>query len=161
MARRTVTILTCDLCDDPHDDADVTTLRFGYSGRDYELDACPTHAEEVRAALSGWARRGRAAGSTVPVEPARRSRPTVRPDKAQIDAIRRWARDNGYQVTDRGRVPERVMDAFPGGARHASARLRTARCRSSEPEPAACRRQSSPLTGRTDHPRTRRAASPW
>jgi hypothetical protein len=112
VARRTVTILTCDLCQAPDEAAEVTTLRFGYSGRDYELDVCAAHGEEVRAALSGWARQGRVAGSATPEARARRAGSPVRPDKAQVDAIRRWARDNGYAVTDRGRVPERVMDAF-------------------------------------------------
>lgn len=115
MARRTVTILSCDLCDDGADDPNAVTVAFSYSGRDYELDLCAAHAEEVRATLSGWARRGHRAGEAPPApSPARtgRRRSGAHTDREQLDAIRRWARDNGFQVTERGRIPERIMDAF-------------------------------------------------
>jgi len=33
-------------------------------------------------------------------------------DRAQTQAIRDWARRNGHQVSDRGRIPSAVLDAF-------------------------------------------------
>jgi hypothetical protein len=36
----------------------------------------------------------------------------VRNDKSQLAAIRDWARQNGYEVSDRGRVPRSIVDEF-------------------------------------------------
>ena len=33
-------------------------------------------------------------------------------DREQTAAIRAWARQNGYQVSDRGRISKTVVDAF-------------------------------------------------
>jgi hypothetical protein len=33
-------------------------------------------------------------------------------DRAQTQAIRDWARRNGHQVSDRGRIPSTVLEAF-------------------------------------------------
>jgi hypothetical protein len=30
----------------------------------------------------------------------------------QVAAIRGWARDNGYEISDRGRIPREVEDAY-------------------------------------------------
>lgn len=37
--------------------------------------------------------------------------PSVRP-KYQLDRIRSWARENGYQVSDRGRIAAKIVDAY-------------------------------------------------
>jgi hypothetical protein len=113
MTRRTVTILGCDLCDDPEEGPEVTTVRFGWANRAYEVDLCKARAEEVKARLSDWARAGRTSGAELAREATpRRKRRSTPTDKAQLEAIRRWAKDNGYHVTDHGRIPQRVADAF-------------------------------------------------
>jgi hypothetical protein len=109
MSRRTVTVLGCDLCEVSEEGPEVATVRFGWAHRTYEIDVCKAHAEEVKAALSGWARRGRPSRPEATPRRRRRSTPT---DKAQLEAMRRWAKDNGYAVTDHGRIPQRVADAF-------------------------------------------------
>ena len=49
--------------------------------------------------------------------PARRPRP-VRPrgacasDREQTQAIREWARNNGHKVTERGRIPATIVEAY-------------------------------------------------
>ncbi|HZT66877.1 MAG TPA: Lsr2 family protein [Acidimicrobiales bacterium] len=113
MTRRTITVLSCDLCQVPEEGPEVSTIRFGWANRSYELDVCPAHAEEVKAALSGWARAGRPSrGEGEPEAPPRRRRRSAPTDRAQLEAIRRWAKDNGLAVTDHGRIPQRVADAF-------------------------------------------------
>ena len=41
-----------------------------------------------------------------------RRRRTPGAGKANLGAVRAWARDNGYRVSDRGRVPQAVLDAY-------------------------------------------------
>lgn len=37
---------------------------------------------------------------------------TGKTSSADTKAIREWARENGYDVSDRGRIPADVMDAY-------------------------------------------------
>ena len=54
---------------------------------------------------------GRAGGSRA--SGGGRSRATGgRMDREQAGAIRDWARKNGHQVSDRGRIPASVVDAY-------------------------------------------------
>jgi hypothetical protein len=113
MSRRTVTVLSCDLCEAPEEGPEVSTVQFGWANRSYEIDVCKAHAEEVKTALSDWARRGRPSRSeAAPEATPRRRRRSTPTDRAQLEAMRRWAKDNGYAVTDHGRIPQRVADAF-------------------------------------------------
>lgn len=116
MARRTVIVLSCDLCDKPDDDAEVATLAFGHAGRSYDLDLCAAHTTQVHDTLAGWATKGRAARagtgrqSRRPADtPSRRRTSTTA--TTDTDRIRRWARQNGHHVPDRGPLPAAVITA--------------------------------------------------
>jgi hypothetical protein len=80
------------------------TVRFALDGAEYEIDLSAKHSEELRSALGKYVSHARKVGgaSRRPV----RSRGT----KSAIGAlntteIRNWARENGYDIKDRGRVP--------------------------------------------------------
>ena len=83
------------------------TVQFGLDGVSYEIDLSQERAEaagRVRRLRRGGppgrrARQRRAAG---PGEPAGSGRGDV-----DVGAVREWARANGHQVSDRGRVPAR------------------------------------------------------
>lgn len=89
---------------------DVSTVRFGLDGVQYEIDLCATNAERMRASLGEFvaaARRtgGRRTRSAAPLRSVGRSR-------AETAAIRTWAREGGYEVSDRGRISAAVLDAY-------------------------------------------------
>ncbi|MGH3264721.1 MAG: histone-like nucleoid-structuring protein Lsr2, partial [Trebonia sp.] len=82
------------------------TVRFALDGTEYEIDLNEEHSEELRSALgkyvtharkvSGIARRaGRGVGRGA------RGLGTVQ----NTTEIRNWARENGIDIKDRGRVP--------------------------------------------------------
>ena len=113
MARKVQVILSDDL--DENVPADET-VSFALDGTNYEIDLSEKNAAELRdtfARYVGAARKvtrgggGRASGSG-------RSRPTGggRMDREQAGAIREWARKNGHEVSDRGRIPASVVEAF-------------------------------------------------
>ena len=91
------------------------TFDFSLEGRNYQIDLSDENAAKLRDALApyiGAARKagGRAAGvlprqTVVAEKPARSSR-------EETAAIREWARENGHQVSDRGRIPKSVIEAY-------------------------------------------------
>jgi hypothetical protein len=69
------------------------------------------NAKRLRDALAPYVAHGRRTGRT-PRAASRGSRGPARADREQTQAIRDWARKNGYQVSDRGRVPATVLEAY-------------------------------------------------
>lgn len=107
-------VLSCDLCDQPHDDdTTVTTLAFAYANRRYELDLCPTHTRQVQDTLTGWAAKGRSARNH-PTRPSRRkpSATSVRRPAASTEQMRGWARQHGHQIPDRGPLPAALIAEY-------------------------------------------------
>lgn len=101
------------LIDDLDGEAADETLEFGLDGKNYEIDLSKENAGKLRDALaafvasarrSGGARRRGGAVATV----ARR--PSI--DREQNQAIREWARKRGMKVSDRGRIPAEVLEAY-------------------------------------------------
>src|SRR5215207_6111849 len=95
--------------------AQQTTVRFidDLDGRQYQIDLSDENAAKLRDVLEpyiGAARkaggRGRTARQTVVAEKPARS------NRDQTAAIREWARENGHQVSDRGRIPKSVIEAY-------------------------------------------------
>jgi hypothetical protein len=113
------TITTTTLVDDLDGSEAADTVAFALDGVAYEIDLNEENAEKLREALAGYvasARRvdgGRRAGRAKvakAAKPARGSR--TAPDREQTAAIREWARANGYEVSERGRLSANVLAAF-------------------------------------------------
>lgn len=111
MAQRVITQLVDDL-----DGAELAvgageTLRFRLDGTSYEIDLSHDNAEELRQALAPYIGSARKADSG-----SRRLRreatSDTRRDPAQTQHIREWAKAQGHQVSDRGRIPAGVVDAY-------------------------------------------------
>jgi hypothetical protein len=89
------------------------TVEFGVDGKNYEIDLSTANAKKLRDALADFvasARRsgGRRRASSAPAAAARR--PSI--DREQNQAIREWARKRGMKVSDRGRIPAEVLEAY-------------------------------------------------
>jgi hypothetical protein len=85
------------------------TIRFGLDGAEYEIDLNAAHAEALRQALARY------------VDGARRSPGTRRPVRSGRKAnasgvntsqVRDWAKSQGIDVKDRGRVPAELIVKF-------------------------------------------------
>jgi hypothetical protein len=101
------------------DDLDGTeaeeTVEFGLDGVSYQIDLSTDNAEELRDALAQYVEHARRAGGRkrAAVRPTAKS--AARPatvDREQNQAIRAWARKNGFAVSDRGRIPSEVVEAY-------------------------------------------------
>ncbi|GAB6901122.1 histone-like nucleoid-structuring protein Lsr2 [Kineosporia succinea] len=111
MAQKVQVILVDDLDGGEAEES----VSFSLDGVNYEIDLSAANAEALREAIAPWvghARRisGRSGGGRGRGG-ATRGRAAA---KADLGDVRSWARDNGYQVSDRGRVSAEVMAAYEG-----------------------------------------------
>jgi len=111
MATRTLVSLIDDL---DGSDADET-IEFGLDGVTYQIDLSGENAEELRDALAQYVEHARREGGRKRTNVRSSSKAAARPagvDREQNQAIRAWARKNGYHVSDRGRIPSEIVDAY-------------------------------------------------
>lgn len=112
MAQKVQVILVDDVDGGEADE----TVTFSLDGVNYEIDLSEGNAESLRDSLGEWighARRvgGRAGGRARSGGRAKASSAAAGA-KADLSLVRSWARDNGYQVSDRGRVSSEVLAAY-------------------------------------------------
>lgn len=85
------------------------TVRFGLDGAEYEIDLSAKHNEELRTALGTYVAHARKLSGA-----ARRTTPRGgrKPSSNDTVAARAWARENGYDIKDRGRVPADLVAKY-------------------------------------------------
>lgn len=83
------------------------TVTFGLDGTTYEIDLNDKNAAKLRDALAPYVGHGRKVGAA-----PRRGRKAASADGPSAKEIREWARGNGFDVPDRGRVSAEVRAAF-------------------------------------------------
>jgi nucleoid-associated protein Lsr2 len=86
------------------------TVRFGLDGAEYEIDLNTGHAEALRSVLGRYAEAGR--GISGPRRPARSGRRRAGAGGANSTQVRDWARSQGIEVKDRGRIPAELVVKF-------------------------------------------------
>ena len=113
MAQRTTVTLVDDLDESEADE----TVEFGVDGTTYEIDLSDAHAAQLRDVFADYvahARRtsGRRRAAASAPAPARRGNGRAAVDREQNQAIREWARKQGMTVSERGRIPSEVAEAY-------------------------------------------------
>ncbi len=104
MAQRVNIVLVDDI--DGSDAAE--TVSFGLDGTSYEIDLNDKNAAALREALAGYVGHARKVGSGT-----RRARKTAAASGGpSAKEVREWARANGHDVPDRGRVSADVRAAY-------------------------------------------------
>ena len=87
------------------------TVRFALDGTDYEIDLNAKHSEELRSAIGKYVNHARKVGSL-----RRAGRGAGRAGRAgsalNTTEIRNWAREQGYDIKDRGRVPADLVAKY-------------------------------------------------
>jgi hypothetical protein len=100
------------LIDDLDGGEAADTVRFDLDGTEYEIDLSAAHSDELRNALGQYLAHARRAGGTA------RSAARTRRGGAAVDTakVREWAKGQGIEVKDRGRVPADVLDQYQAAA---------------------------------------------
>ncbi|MFF4541906.1 Lsr2 family protein [Streptomyces aureus] len=106
MAQKIVTVYTDDLTGAESDE--VQTHTFSLDGVGYEIDLISDNYDKLFEALAPFIEKGRKTGRTSRTGKARKA-PAEGPSPEELRA---WARENDYQVSERGRVPAAIHEAY-------------------------------------------------
>ncbi|HEV7209405.1 MAG TPA: Lsr2 family protein [Mycobacteriales bacterium] len=109
MARKMVTMLE----DDIDGGEAIETVSFSLDGVAYEIDLNANNAARLRDEFAPWVGAARRAGrgaTRTAVRSARAARP--RAGKSDLSGVREWARGQGLQVSERGRISADVQQAY-------------------------------------------------
>lgn len=87
------------------------TVLFSLDGTAYEIDLTDQNAAALRDALAPYVAAGRSVSTRSAPASARR-RVQKRSGQRDYGPIREWAAANGYTVSERGRVPAAVLEAY-------------------------------------------------
>jgi hypothetical protein len=105
MAQRVQTLFIDDL-----DGSEAQgTVQFGLDGTDYEIDLSAAHAEALRKALARYVEAARKIPAARRQGRARRASSSNGVNNAQV---REWARSQGVEVKERGRIPAELVVKF-------------------------------------------------
>ena len=93
------------------------TFDFSLEGRNYQIDLSDENAAKLRQALTPFIDAARKAGGRGSSRGRGQRQPAAtekhtRSNREETQAIREWARQNGHQVSDRGRIPKTVIEAY-------------------------------------------------
>ena len=102
MAQKVHIVLVDDL-----DQSDAEeTVTFGLDGKEYAIDLNKKNARSLRDALAPYVAHAR------PVSSRSGRRSSKAANGPAASEIRAWARENGFNVPDRGRVAAEVREAY-------------------------------------------------
>ncbi|GIG93018.1 histone-like nucleoid-structuring protein Lsr2 [Plantactinospora endophytica] len=94
-------------------DADET-VKFSLDGVQYEIDLSTANADKLRNAFAPYTGSGQKLGRSAVVVGSRaaRRRGNAVADREQNKAIRAWAKKEGRDISDRGRIPQEIVDEY-------------------------------------------------
>jgi nucleoid-associated protein Lsr2 len=104
MAQKVQVVLT----DDIDGTEGVETASFSYNGIEYEIDLSAKNAEKFHKNMQFYADHGRRVGG----RPRRSSASRSGGGKSDSASVRAWAKEAGYDVPARGRIPRSVLTAY-------------------------------------------------
>jgi hypothetical protein len=105
MAQRTTVVLVDDLDGIELPEGQGQTIRFSLDGTSYEIDLSKKNADMLRRDVKRYTEAARRVGRQV----ARGAPAVARKNTADIRA---WAKANGHEINDRGRIPTSVVEAY-------------------------------------------------
>ena len=108
MAKQVITLLTDDLDGGEAD----RTVEFGLDGVNYSIDLSEKNAGKLRKALDPYLNAATRVGRSADSRQRRAATSTGRASRDQNQAIREWATKNGYEVSERGRIPSSIVEAY-------------------------------------------------
>ncbi|MFJ3229368.1 Lsr2 family protein [Streptomyces sp. NPDC086783] len=106
MAQKVQVLLVDDLDGGEADE----TVTFALDGKTYEIDLTTTNADKLRGLLEPYVKGSRRTGGRS--SGGRGKTRATSSSSEETGQIRAWAKENGYDVNDRGRVPAAIREAY-------------------------------------------------
>jgi hypothetical protein len=104
MAQKTIVDVIDDIDGSP---AEFTNVQFGIDGVSYEIDLSEKNLERLREVVKDFVAKARRVGGRAKLRPVGRQLASDDPAK-----VREWALANGYELSDRGRIPNHIVMAY-------------------------------------------------
>lgn len=90
--------------------SEANTISFAFDGKEYSIDLSDENAAQFREVMAPYVENGHRVTGTKS-RPAKKS--AGRSSSASdLGVVREWARENGYEISDRGRIPGTIMGAY-------------------------------------------------
>ena len=87
------------------------TVTFALDGKSYEIDLNTDNASKLRDALEDFVKAGRRTGRATSGR-GKSGRASAGSASGDTPKIRAWAKENGYEVNERGRIPTNIQEAY-------------------------------------------------
>lgn len=140
--------VSVEILDDLDGSEATQTVPFALDGMSYEIDLSDENAHALRAAFDRFVAAGRRIGgrrvkvavgqSTGGGAPSRTAGSAA--DREYNQQVRAWAAENGYTISDRGRIPGEITEAFEAGTAAPASVVEP----EPEPEPEKPKRKRAP-----------------
>lgn len=99
------------LIDDLNGQDAQETVRFATDGSEYEIDLTMENAAQLRSALSKYVERARKVDGSRGNRSGHAALSSAR-QRENLQQIRNWARENGYNPSSRGRISRTIRNAY-------------------------------------------------
>ena len=110
MARREIVVLQDDL---DGSEKDVRTVKFGFEGTNYEIDLGPANFDKLAKALAPYVEAARKDSVRRGAGPAAKAKSmSAAEQRAFNQRVREWAKSQKQKVSERGRVPAKLIEAY-------------------------------------------------
>ena len=97
-----------EILDDLDQTTGAETVSFSFGGIHYEVDLAKKNRTKLEKALAPFIEAGR----KVSAQPRRGSRRSTSASSTDRSVVRTWAKAQGLQVSERGRISAAVMDKY-------------------------------------------------
>jgi hypothetical protein len=105
MAQKTLIQLVDDIDGTVIEDGEGETVSFALDGKAYEVDLTAKNADAFRVLFQDYVAVARKTGRAAKVKASTKG-------GVPTSEVREWAKSNGIDVPDRGRVPQAIHDQF-------------------------------------------------
>lgn len=109
MAEKVIRILIDDISGEEIPDGEGQRVTFGFEGATYQLDLTSENLQELEDTLAPYIEAGTKVSSS---KPRQRAASGSGRGAKELQAIRDWANENGYDVAPRGRIKQSVVQAY-------------------------------------------------
>jgi hypothetical protein len=106
--KETITVVRDDLDGTVIEEGKGENIRFSVNNTSYVMDLTTENAVAFRDAIKPYIDAAVKEVSSLP----RSSSSAPKSNKEELQKIRQWAKDNGHQVSDRGRVSQEIQNAY-------------------------------------------------
>jgi len=102
------TKIVTELQDDIDGSGATQTVRFAMDGTEYEIDLSDRNANRFRESIAEFVGHAR----KVSGRRGRTATTSARAHRSQTGTMREWLKEHGYEVADRGRIPDWLRQAY-------------------------------------------------